>query len=59
MCCNRELTEQALKLLVMLYTDDLKDGGGRHDPLNIQIEYKSSLTTFSREFSHYLTTDKL
>ena len=34
--------EQALKLLVMVYTDD---------PLNAQIESKSSLATFSQEFS--------
>jgi len=34
--------EQALKLLVMVYTDD---------PLNTQIESKSSLATFSQEFS--------
>ena len=25
-CCNRELTEQVLELLVMVYTDDLKEG---------------------------------
>ena len=27
MCCNRELTERVLELLLMVYTDDLKEGG--------------------------------
>ena len=48
--------EQALELLEMVKTDNLKrEGGG--DLFNTQNKNKSSLATFSREFSNNVTID--
>ena len=47
MCYNRESMERVLKLLEMVYTDDLK---GAY-PLDMRIKNKGSLETFSKEFS--------
>jgi len=52
--------EQTLKLLVIVYTEDLKGCDDLKDPFDTQIEYyKGSLETFSREFSNNMTIDKL
>ena len=38
MCCNRESTGQVLELLVMMYTDDLKEGAPHSiRELNIKV----------------------